>query len=133
MAVLLLTTMLVVFGMTYLASQAPEAQASMEALDAAEAYQMARSGIDEARLKLSKDNAFPPDGGQEQDCFTYSESLGSAGSYRVSVDFSRVKPPHLLYEIKSMGFFQPKNRPLAQATVTVWLKATDMTVVRWDE
>jgi type II secretory pathway component PulK len=135
--VLLLTSLLLVLGMVYLATQGPEAQASQEVVDSAQAYQLARAGIDEARLKLSKDRAFPPDGGREQTTFSYAETVregpNEVGTYRVTIDFAHAGPPHLLYEIRSEGFVNPPHRATAQSQIRVWLSAVDMKVVRWDE
>lgn len=126
--VLLLTGLLLVLGMAYLGMQGPEAQASQEAVSSAQAYQLARAGLEDAFCKLSKDKVFPPPGGLEQPTYTYGEQLADAGSYRVTVDVSRIEPPQSLIGIVSQGFAGN-----SRAEVSCWVASQTMTVVRWDE
>lgn len=126
--VLLLTGLLVVLGMAYLGMQGAEAQASLEAVSAAQAYQLARAGIEDAFCKLSKDKIFPPPGGLEQKTYTYGEQLSDSGSYRVTVDTSRIDPPQSLIGITSQGF-----AGASRAEVSCWVNSETMKVVRWDE
>lgn len=135
--VLLLTSLLLVLGMAFLASQGPENQLSQDLVEATQAYQLARSGIEEARLKLAKDPAFPPRGGQDSQLFTYSESLRDGdtlvGTYRVTVDVALSGAPHFLYALTSSGYTGSPGSPGAQSQIRCWVSTLTLQVVRWDE
>lgn len=126
--VLLVTGLLLILGMAYLGTQGPEMQASLEAVSTAQAYQMARAGVEDAVCKLSKDKVFPPPGGLEQQTFTYGEQLGDIGSYRVKVDVSRLGTTRSLIGVTSQGF-----AGASRAEVSCWLDSDTLQVVRWDE
>lgn len=135
--VLLLTSLFLVLGMAYLAAQGPEARVSQDVVESAQAYELARAGVEECRLKLAKDQRFPPTGGLESRSFTYSESLRDGekrvGTYRITVDLSRDGPPHHLYEIISRGYTGVPGKPGAEAEVRCWISSLTLQVVRWHE
>ncbi len=70
---------------------------------------LARSGIEDARIKLQRDPDFPPAMGDEGQYFSYSEQIselgGSAaiGSFEVTVDKSHSQDPYFLVILNSTG------------------------------
>ena len=128
--VLLLTMTLLMLGMAFLSQQGPGADRSLQALEAAQAAELARAGFEDARIKLANDVAFPPNA-LDQPLFSYTEVM-DLGSYRVVVD-SRYARPNRVFLVTARGWTGPSGAPRAHASLTAWLDARTMQVVRWDE
>jgi len=131
-SVLMLTTMLLVLGLAFLSGQGPEAQRGKDAEDAAQALELARAGLEDARIKLANDIEFPPVG-VDQLVFSYTERVEDLGSFRVHIDSSTRRRPHYVYSLVSEGFVGPSTRPRARARIQAWIDARTVEVVRWDE
>ncbi len=131
-SVLMLTMMLLVLGMAFLSGQGPEAQRGRDAEDAAQAQELARAGIEDARIKLANDIEFPPVG-VDQLVFSYTELVDGLGSFRVHIDSANRRKPHYLYALVSEGFVGPATKPRARARILAWIDTRTVEVVRWDE
>ena len=94
---LLLTVLTTLIGLSLIGMKKGHYSAAQLALRAAQARQLAHSGIHDAIAKLSKDPFFPSGVGDAQTYFSYKESLSGSeegkiiGHYEVAVDQGRRK------------------------------------------
>ncbi|MEW6282181.1 MAG: hypothetical protein AB1758_26480 [Candidatus Eremiobacterota bacterium] len=119
--VLLGFVLLLLLGMGLLGSQAARYRAATRAAEASQARQMAIFGLEDARLKLERDVAFPPDSSLGQTSFSYSEDVtlpdGSPASYSVVVELAFNRPPWMAYRVTSTGAVGPRDRPVTVHTI----------------
>ena len=110
--VLLLCVILLTMGLAFLGSRNSLYSATLQAGLAAQARALARSGLEDARVKLNKDLKFPVEGGTGQNFYVYTEEAfdggpNPIGSYRVEVDSTYCHPAiytPAMYHIVSTGF-----------------------------
>lgn len=114
--------LLLLLGMGLLGSQVARFRAATRAAEASQARQMAIAGLEDARLKLERDIAFPPAPTLGQTRFSYSEDLtlpdGSPASYTVTVDLSYLKAPWFAYRVTSFGGVGPRDKPVTVHTIS---------------
>ncbi|MEW6278017.1 MAG: hypothetical protein AB1758_05295 [Candidatus Eremiobacterota bacterium] len=114
---LFLTLLISVMGMAFLATQPALRGGAQSGADAALARSLAWAGLEEARMKLAKDQDFPPPGGEEQVRYTYFETVrdldGASvlGGYEVTVDRTWAAPPGSLMVISVVGLVGPLEDP----------------------
>lgn len=107
--VLMLCLILLVIGLSFLGARSLEYGSTPKYRQHARAQALAEAGMEDARVKLEKDQFFPPSGGYGQESFTYSEDVtdpddGSmVGSYTVSIDISRRSQPFQIVRVLSIG------------------------------
>ena len=143
--VLVLSLVLLVLGLAFLGSRARQYQSVLQAYLGGQAEEMARSGIEDARVKLDQDIGFPPPLAVEQNTFSYAESIydpsgAYLGSYQVVIDTSYKNAPFYLMCINSTGTVgAPGAPPTASHTYLAYLDinpahtATYYSFVRWDD
>ncbi|MBI3924721.1 MAG: hypothetical protein HY319_04210 [Armatimonadetes bacterium] len=115
-AVMLLMTVLLILGMAMLSQKSSQYEAAVRAREAAQARAVAQAGLEDARMKLTKDFGFPPVNLSDDEGFTYTEPLTGLdgqeiGSYRVTLDRRLLGPPHLILQITSVGVVGARERP----------------------
>ncbi len=122
---LLAIILLLMLGMGLLGSQAARWRSANRAAEASQARQMAIFGLEDARLKLERDAAFPPAPTLGQSVFSYSEDVtlpdGSPASYIVTIDLAYTVPPWNAYRITSNGAVGPRDKPLTLHTIAAEL------------
>ncbi len=131
-AALLITVIFLATGLGIMSAQASRYEASARLADTLQAKNAALAGLDDVRVKLSKDVRFPPRKsrlrGQEK--FAYSETLTAPGvvpevSYAVIVDYGleeeiQIRTKWLpyrwgLYRVTVNGYVGPRANPIAQS------------------
>ena len=121
---LFLALILLSLGMGLLSQRIGQKQASYSSAVAAQALELAESGLEDARVKLTKDLRFPPSRSYNTDfglpgdqfplgeppIFSYSEYLYDVdnaavpvGRYTVSLDLSHNAPPYNVIQVSSQG------------------------------
>ena len=116
---LLFLALLMVMGLAFLSKRVGQYRGALAVRSAAQARAIALAGLEDARVKLDKDFAFPPPAGIDQLSFTYTESMrdiagAEVGSYTVTVDRSLSKWPYALVRLTSVGTLGPVDDPLAR-------------------
>ncbi|MCA9790419.1 MAG: hypothetical protein KC910_01435 [Candidatus Eremiobacteraeota bacterium] len=111
-AALLLISLLFLLGLGVASQGARRYQqaAWMEKQVAARA--LAEAGLEDARVKLLKDWAFPPPTSMLSDSFGYTEQVQDldgnlVGTYTVELDYELMPDPHRLLKIRSTGELGP--------------------------
>ena len=135
---LLILIFLLLLGMGLMSAQSARYRGLNRAQEAAQAFQLAQAGLEDIRLKLEVDPAFPPNPGDDQPLFNFAEdvTVGSEtiGSYEVLLDRDYETPPYQLIRITSTGTVGPKERPVAQRVLKAELQRVpgeDPTKVVW--
>jgi len=141
--VLMLSMILLVFGLAFLGSRGRQYQSVIQASQEAQAQQLAHAGVEDARVKFDRDIQFPPSLAVGQNSFSYCENLTTAGGaylgqYRVVVDMTYSRPPFSVACINSTGSVGPVNAPEALRTYLCYLDLTPGSanryrVIRWDD
>lgn len=116
---LLFLSLLMVMGLAFLSKRVGQYRGALAIRSAAQARAIAMAGLEDARVKLDKDFAFPPQGSTEQLSFNYSEPMRDiagteVGSYTVTVDRSLSKWPYAVVRLTSIGTLGPVDDPLAR-------------------
>lgn len=115
---LLIAVLLLVVGMGFLGVRALEFGSTPRFQQEAVAQALAEAGMEDARVKLEKDQFFPPVSGYGRDSFTYSEDVTDpdtskgivvVGSYTVAVDCSKREQPYRVVRILSTGSAGPSR------------------------
>lgn len=106
--VLLVAALVLVLGLGFLSSNSPRYNASVYARSQAQARALAEAGLEDARVKLQKDNAFPPVTHASQTRFSYREELTDSsgdviGSYVVTLDWTYLVAPYYIVTVDSQG------------------------------
>ena len=106
--VLLVSTLLLVWGMALLSRRGLEAEGVKAQIDSRQAYEIAYAGLESVRLRLDKDPEFPPAGRAEQKVFSFVEELEDVdgapmGSYLVNVDSTWIDEPWYVLRVESIG------------------------------
>ena len=114
-AVLLFSLILFALGLGLLGGRVSQYRGSYFQQRAAGALALARSGLEDARLKLSKDLQFPIGRNPEQTVFSYSEDVTNiagnfVGSYTVNIDRTWALPPYEVLVITSIGNVGPPGQ-----------------------
>lgn len=120
--VLLLGTLILILGMSLMASQSHLYSQADVVSQARQARLLAEAGLEDALLKLERDPSFPPPLAPDQTRFTYAETLPTFsgqifGSYEVTVDTARRGPPYSLIRIISVGRLGGEKAPRAERTL----------------
>lgn len=94
---LLLLSLFLLGGMAMMGQRAAQYRGAAMLQKLARARALAEAGLEDFRVKLQKDQNFPPPGDQHQNLFTYSEIVtdmanNRVGHYTVTVD-SRYRTP----------------------------------------
>ena len=105
---LLLTALLFVCAGLFLASRVAQRKASTAAFAALQAREMAWAGLEDCRLKILKDYAFPPKASDDLRAFSYTEIVRDGagrplGSYTVQIDVRYAEAPYRIYPLISVG------------------------------
>ncbi len=104
---LLLSVFIAIIGFGMLGARKGNYAASRAAIEAVQAKALARSGVEDIRVKLSKNPFFPTGVGDEQTIFSYTEEVLTidgrlVGQYQVVVDRT-FRDSHRLVRIESTG------------------------------
>ena len=121
---LFLMVLLAVCGMAFLSIQVAQRDAAQSSLLAEQARELALSGLEDARLKLTSNHQFYATLQQGQRTFRYLEEVdapdGSAwGAFEVTVDMEQSEKPYFLAMVTSTGYLGSPARPKASRTITV--------------
>jgi hypothetical protein len=131
--VLFLLVILVTMGFGFLGSRVGEYQSTAQAVLAAQARALARSGIEDARTKFNRDPLFPPPAGLNQTYFAYTENVFDVstppnylGAYKVTIDLTYYLGPNLggyfsITSIGGAGGTAPGKPPLATHAYRAYL------------
>lgn len=117
--VLLFSTLLTVLALAYLTRTSSNYSAANYAADGQRAYELAMAGLENARVRLDKDSAFPPCGpGQPQfscwEAVYEPDGTTVAGSYLLTVDTRWAQAPYHTLRIVSVGCLGPPGQPRAR-------------------
>lgn len=116
--ILMLSLVFLLLGMGFLNRRASQYQGAYQTTYAITALQLARAGLEDARVKLDKCSDFPPSSGVDQKLFSYTEvSVPDEESYTVTVDLSLRGKPFCLVRITSVGTAGEMTRPRARRTL----------------
>lgn len=116
---LLFLALLMVMGLAFLGKRVGQYRGALAVRTAAQARAIALAGLEDARVKLDKDFAFPPPAAKEQLYFSYTEEMRDingqvVGSYHVTVDRSLQQWPYAVVRLTSIGTLGPVDDPLAR-------------------
>ena len=133
---LILCLLIVVIGLGFLGMRRGEYEAGASAVAVAEARSVARAGMEDAKVKLAKDQFFPTGVGDEQLLFSYTEDLpsitrSSAGSYQVTVD--RTRKSSGVVVIESVGTAGSLKSPRGRYAISAELDLKDYRFKNWNE
>ncbi|MCA9790478.1 MAG: hypothetical protein KC910_01735 [Candidatus Eremiobacteraeota bacterium] len=135
---LLLSLLIIVVGLAYMGARPGEYAASQAAAAAVEARNLARAGLEDAKVKLSKDEFFPTGIGDEQVVFSYVEEMESlsepgrvVGTYRVSIDRS-YRSQNVIF-IVAVGTAGKLKNPRARYSISAELNLEDFRFKSWNE
>lgn len=130
--------MLLVVGYGMMSTQSARYRAANKTVQAAQALQLALSGLEDIRVKLERDDKFPGSAAEDQKVFNYVEDvsdLGKAvGSYEVQMDTSNDRPPWYVIKVTCTGVVGPKEKPVATRRIRAELRhiSSETTAdVRW--
>ncbi len=105
---LLLTVFIAVIGFGMLGARQGHYAASRASIEAVQAKALARSGLEDIRVKLAKNPFFPTGIGDEQTVFSFTEEVRTfdedelVGYYQVTVD-REFRGSHRLVRVESTG------------------------------
>lgn len=131
--VLLLLALFLTLGAALLSVRVGERRALVGSRQAAQARALARSGLEDARLKLGSDQNFPGPLEVGQTRFVYAESWPE-GSYEVTLDYTYAAVPYEVLRVVSVG-----RSGEASARSEAWLQVNESDPdrpwrwVRWTE
>ena len=118
---LLILSLLLVSGMGLMSVQKFRHRALGNDVLALQALQLAQAGLENARIKMERDQFFPPHSAGDQLTFTFSEDIVSGGvrvgSYFLTVDKVHAGAPYYTILLTSTGSVGPRDAPLAQRTL----------------
>ena len=113
--ILMLSLVLLLLGMGFLNRRASQYQGAYQTTYGVLALQLARAGLEDARVKLDRCDDFPPRSGSDQKLFGYTEILvADEESYSVTIDLSMREKPFYLVRITSVGTSGPLEQPRAR-------------------
>ncbi|MFN8608218.1 MAG: hypothetical protein U0931_11850 [Vulcanimicrobiota bacterium] len=117
--VLMLSLVLLLLGLGFLNKRVSQYKGAYQTTYSVMALQLARAGLEDARIKLEKDLDFPPQAGLDQKAFSYTEILlPGEESYTVTVDLSLREAPFKVLRITSIGTSGPMTGPRARRKLT---------------
>lgn len=128
---LLLMVVLLLLAMGQLSAREAQYRAAIQASAAAQALTLAEAGLEDARVKLNRDEDFPPQGAEDQDLFCFSEVVLDLddttviGRYDVTVDLRWAGGETRIIRISSVGLAGPVGAPLARRKLTIELDFSD--------
>lgn len=106
---LMILTVLTLAGLGFMGAQSRNYQASIRGIAVEQARALAQAGIEDARVKLTKDLEFPPVGDEGQQLFSYQETLTGLndgpeiGTFNVTIDSRYAGEPYYIVVVKSVG------------------------------
>jgi type II secretory pathway pseudopilin PulG len=130
-AVLLVSTLLLVLGMGLLSQKATAYEAASRDRMAAQARAVAQAGLVDCQLKFSKVRDFPPGRSSQAKTFVYGESLEDSagkriGSYLVTIDSTWATPPYSVIQVTSVGTVGDAEDPRARYQIFAELDMSRM-------
>ena len=141
--VLMVATLLSTMGLGFLGSRAGQYQSTAQSVLAIQARGLARSGLEDVRVKLNHDSSFPPTPAMGQTVFSYAEDLSDThgvfiGSYRIKIDSTFLGAPYSLLNVTSTGLVGPRGAPTAAHTYRAYIDLDPASplyfqIVRWDD
>ncbi len=152
-AALLITGIFLATGLGIMSAQATRYEGSAKLADSLQAKNAALAGLDDVRVKLSKDVRFPPRKAKMrgQDRFAYSETLVVADpansqqevSYSVTVDYGLEEEVQIrtralpyrwgLYRLTISGYVGPRAEPVAQSMVYAEYHIGTGSIIRFED
>lgn len=116
--VLLLSSLLCLLAIAYLTRTAETHRTGASVMDQEQAYQLALAGLEGARVRLDKDQSFPPIGpGQEVfSCLeaVYGTDGTVAGHYQLTVDGRWRTAPYFTLRVSAVGLLGEPSQPQAR-------------------
>lgn len=117
-SVLLITIILLTLGLAFLGKRAIQYRRVLHYEQAAQAKELAESGMNDVLLKLERDIDFPPIA-VDQSAFSYTEEVNiggqRVGTYRVTIDGAYRFRPYSIWILTSEGLVGPNPaKPLAR-------------------
>ena len=120
---LMLMILLVAAGLGFIGMRASQYRGVLQGTYAQSALATAEAGLSDAKMKFWKDPNFPPKGADDQDHYSYSETLRDLdgaimGTYRVDIDLRYMAQPYAVIPVTSTGISgKPGEAPLAQRVI----------------
>jgi len=120
--ILMLSVVLLLLGLGFLNKRVGQYRGAYQTTYSIMALQLAKAGLEDARVKLEKSADFPPISGQDQKLFSYTEVLlANEESYTVTVDLSLKDKPFSIIRVSSVGTSGPMKEPRARRQLTAEL------------
>lgn len=107
--VLFVSAVLMILGTGFLTSRSMAYASAVDSIHQVQARACAYAGIEDARNKLLRDPQFPPEGDDDQQFFSYGETLsdmgggGVVGTFVVTVDTTYAGKPYYVILVTSTG------------------------------
>ena len=118
---LLLMAIIAVLGVGFATSRQRRYSAAARAVALAQAKALAQAGMEDARLKIERDVAFPPQVSLDQTSYSYVENVTAGtttlGHYVVTVNTAFAVPPCYTLRVQSEGMVGDSNKPSATFTI----------------
>ena len=116
--ILMLSLIMLLLGLGFLNKRARQYRGAYQTTYSVMALQLAKAGLEEARVKLEKCSTFPPQSGLDQKAFSYTEILiPDQDSYTVTIDLALREKPFCIVRIHSVGTSGPINQPRARRSL----------------
>lgn len=120
--ILMLSLIMLLLGLGFLNKRASQYRGAYQTTYSVMALQLARAGLEDARVKLDKCRDFPPQTGQDQKTFSYTEVLvPDRESYTVTLDLSLRDEPFFIVRVTSTGVSGAVEQPRARRVLTAEL------------
>jgi hypothetical protein len=118
-AVLLILSILLVLGIGLLSQKSYQYEEMRRANDASQARALAQAGMVDAKLKLLKDQGFPPARPHGETTFSYNEEVTNfdgqvVGAYAVKVFTDASEEPFHVLRVESVGLLGGTSNPRAR-------------------
>lgn len=140
---LFVVAIIFVAGLGFLSSSVSEYRAAAQAGLGAQSLALAEAGIQDALLKLQRDQNFPPQSSEDQLVYTYQDTLENSrgdtiGTYEVNIDRTAYVLAQQLLIIRSTGRLGTLAAPTAERTLEVEIdmnpdRTTYFRVVSWND
>ena len=128
---------MVVLGMCFLGKRSTQLRTAQFEAESAQAYEAAAAGMESARVKLLKDDHFPPVGESDQKIFSYTENVYDidgttlVGYYQVTVDSTWLAKPYQALRVVSTGLVIRTGQVVGQRTLMGELDLRDGSPTRY--
>ena len=124
--ILMLSVLMLLLGLGFLNKRVSQYRGALQSSYSLLALQLAKAGLEDARVKLEKCGRFPLGATTDQKFFSYTEILEpDRESYTVTLDLALVDAPFSIIRITSVGTSGPISQPRARRCLKAELDVSE--------